>query len=589
MALGILSLLCGSLWMLMATVLLMGAQSALFAPSKIGTIPEILSEDQISKGNGVFALATLSAVVIGMGVGNWLADEAGQYGANNISQTALILVGIAVIGTLISLLIRPRKAASPTAPFPTNFPLETIRDIIDLTKRGPLFRVALGTIFFLAIAGLAQINIDAFADESGSISESEKFPLLVSLVMGLGVGSVIAGFASGKRIELGLVPIGAFGMVLFMCALYFAPENFIDGSGLGSGQVIACALLAGLGISAGFFDVPLNAYLQHKSPVAQRGRILSATNCLMFAGIAVLSLGFNLLRTATYDTTSSGLESTPLAQQLSDQQKKQIQLACEGVDQYWKQIPGFDPVEIASILVEPDMPQRNKLPFEHDAAERLSDRNPFPISSPNRLLATNELIYSDAKNRIERGLTVTAADYAGLFDPKKPNEKRSLKNVLLRASKLPLFSSRQIFLIMGLGTIPVFLFALWRLSREAMRLIWLFMMKCVYRVRVTGLENLPQESGGVLVANHSNWLDGVIFLTFIPQPFRVIAWAGNFNNVVMKKWAQFCRVILITGGPKSIRKAFKDSRDAVDRGELLGLFRKEESLQIVKFEHSNPD
>jgi acyl-[acyl-carrier-protein]-phospholipid O-acyltransferase/long-chain-fatty-acid--[acyl-carrier-protein] ligase len=86
------------------------------------------------------------------------------------------------------------------------------------------------------------------------------------------------------------------------------------------------------------------------------------------------------------------------------------------------------------------------------------------------------------------------------------------------------------------------------------------------------MENLPQDSGGVLVANHSSWLDGPIFLTFIPQPFRVIAWAGNFGGKILKGWANFCRVILIGGGPKSIRKAFKDSRTAVDNGELLGIF-----------------
>ena len=92
MTLGVISLLCGSLYMLMFTVALMGAQSALFAPSKIGTIPELLSEEEISKGNGVFALATLSAVVIGMGAGNKLADIAGVRGESHIWLTALTLV-----------------------------------------------------------------------------------------------------------------------------------------------------------------------------------------------------------------------------------------------------------------------------------------------------------------------------------------------------------------------------------------------------------------------------------------------------------------------------------------------------------------
>lgn len=546
MTLGVISLLCGSLYMLMFTVALMGAQSALFAPSKIGTIPELLSEEEISKGNGIFALATLSAVVIGMGAGNKLADIAGDRGENQIGLTALTLIGVAVLGTLISFLIRARAAANPQAIFPKNFLLETWRDIVDLSKRGPLFRVALGTVFFLAIAGLAQLNIDAFADESGSINESEKFPLLVSLVLGLGVGSVVAGLASGKRIELGLVPIGAAGMVFFMIALAFSPENFITGNIFGSGQVLACLLLAGLGVSAGFFDVPLNSYLQHKSPVQQRGRILSATNCLMFAGIALFSFGLDLMRTATHETSTSGMEATALANSVSDNQKKLIASATTAID-----------ISEASV----------------GAVERINNLNPIPDSAPEaKLYASNELIYHDAKARLADNQTVIASDYAELFDESNPGEKRNLKSLLLRASKLPMFSSRQIFLLMGVITIPVFLFTIWRLSREAMRLIWLFLLKCIYRIKVVGLENLPQNSGGALVANHSSWLDGVIFLTCIPQPFRVIAWGGNFNNWILKKWADFCRVILIMGGPKSIRKAFKDSREAVDNGELLGIF-----------------
>ena len=546
MALGVVSLMFGSLWMLMFTVALMGAQSALFAPSKIGTIPELLSEEEISKGNGVFALATLSAVVIGMGAGNWLADYTGDRGEKHIGITALILVGVAALGTLISFLIRARAAANPKAVFPKNFLLETWRDIVDLSKRGPLFRVALGTVFFLAIAGLAQLNIDAFADESGSINESEKFPLLVALVLGLGVGSVVAGLASGKRIELGLVPIGAAGMVLFMVALAFAPESFITGNLFGGGQILACALLAGLGISAGFFDVPLNSYLQHKSPVEQRGRILSAANCLMFTGIALFSFGLDAMRTAAHETTSSGMAATALVDCVTEDQKKLIATAAESID--------ISNSEVGIV-------------------DRINRLNPIPKSNHEaRLFATNDLIYHDAKARIADNQTVIASDYAGLFDESQPNERRNLKSILLRASKLPLFSSRQIFLLMGIGTIPVFLFAFWRLSRDAMRLLWLFMFKCIYRLKIVGLENLPQDSGGALVANHTSWLDGPLFLTCIPQPFRVIAWGGNFNVWILKKWADFCRVILIMGGPKSIRKAFKDSREAVDDGQLLGIF-----------------
>ena len=69
MALGVFAVAIGNLYLLLATVFLMGAQSALFAPAKVGTIPELLDESTISTGNGLFNLATLSATIIGMIVG----------------------------------------------------------------------------------------------------------------------------------------------------------------------------------------------------------------------------------------------------------------------------------------------------------------------------------------------------------------------------------------------------------------------------------------------------------------------------------------------------------------------------------------
>ena len=174
MVIGVGSLLLGSLTLLMVTVFLMGAQSAMFSPAKIGTIPELLDETEISKGNGIFNLATLSAVIIGMGIGGWLADMAGDRGQSNIWLTGVTLIGIAVVGTVISFAIQSQGAAKPDAKFPTNLPAHTWRDLYSLFSMGRLFRVALGSLFFYAIASFAQLNIDTFAAESGSINETEN-------------------------------------------------------------------------------------------------------------------------------------------------------------------------------------------------------------------------------------------------------------------------------------------------------------------------------------------------------------------------------------------------------------------------------
>ncbi len=552
MVIGVGSLLLGSLSLLMVTVFLMGAQSALFAPAKIGTIPELLDESDISTGNGIFNLATLSAVIIGMGIGGWLADMAGDRGQSNIWLTGATLIGIAVVGTLISLSIQSQGAANPDAKFPKNIPDHTLRDLFSLFSMGRLFRVALGGVFFYSIASFAQLNIDTFAAESGSINETEKLPLLVSLVLGLGVGSLLAGIISGGKIQLGLVPWGALGMCVFGLLLFFTPADFI-GEFVGLNFVIACALLAGLGISAGFFDVPLASYLQHNSPLDRRGAILAAANFMTFSGIALMAVLYAALTYGFESGSLNNLSSTLFSSSVSDADATKIQAA---VEQYasaaGKQLAAADKTTGSLISLKPE-----------------SFLAPLPDSL--RTTAFSKMINSEIDLRTEAELQTSMANFnqAGRFSSV---QQRQARKVLQQSGKLPLFSARSVFLIMGLMTIPVVLYSIYRLSREMVRMAWLVMLRVVYNVRVTGIENIPDSGGAVLVPNHSSWLDAVIFRVFPPRTIRIIAWAGNFKSFVMKKWADFTGVILMAGGPKSIRAAFKEARNALDEGELLGVF-----------------
>ena len=128
-------------YLLLAAVFFMGMQSALFAPAKGGTIPELLTEKNIAAGNGIFNLATLSATVIGMAMGGWLSDVTGR-GQKDVWIAAAVLVGIAVVGTLISFLVRSLPAANQDKKFPYNLLSETVRDVKQLFSFRILFRVA---------------------------------------------------------------------------------------------------------------------------------------------------------------------------------------------------------------------------------------------------------------------------------------------------------------------------------------------------------------------------------------------------------------------------------------------------------------
>jgi acyl-[acyl-carrier-protein]-phospholipid O-acyltransferase/long-chain-fatty-acid--[acyl-carrier-protein] ligase len=208
-----------------------------------------------------------------------------------------VIVGLAVLGTLTSLAITRLPAGDPSRKFPWDAPQQMGRDLAALWANVPLLRVALGIAFFYAVGALAQLNIDQLADEGGAQFQSSKSPLLLSLIAGVCLGSVLAGYWSGDHVELGILPLGSFGVALFSLLLFTVPDHLFDpDQSVTRGFLWAAILLFFLGTSAGLFSVPLEAYLQHRSPRQTRGSILAAANQLTFSGICVASMLFAFLR-----------------------------------------------------------------------------------------------------------------------------------------------------------------------------------------------------------------------------------------------------------------------------------------------------
>jgi MFS family permease len=112
--------------------------------------------------------------------------------------------------------------------------------------------------------------------------ESElRVALLFALVgLGVGLGSIAAGYLSGHRVELGLVPIGALSIVLFT----FLP------AWLAERPLVFIGCLFGIGVGAGFYLVPLYTLLQHRAPKESKGNVVSASNFLNVLG-GIVSVG----------------------------------------------------------------------------------------------------------------------------------------------------------------------------------------------------------------------------------------------------------------------------------------------------------
>ncbi|MBC8352864.1 MAG: MFS transporter [Planctomycetes bacterium] len=290
MSLGIGAILLGVPVLLFVVVAMMGAQSALFSPSKLGSIPEMLKPEKISAANGAIGLTTVISTVVGTVVGLMLSDVTGDKGQEGWWLSAVVLIGIAAVGWLFSLLIARLPAANPTRRVPWDAPQQTFRDLKVLASDRAMLRVALGLTFFWSLGLLANLNIDQFAMEGGALRESDKAPLMIGLVFGIGFGSVLAGIWSGGRVELGIVPLGAAGIAISSMLLFTVQGTIITPTeSVTVGFIFACLFLTALGFSAGLFDIPLSSYIQHHSPPERRGAILAASNFLTFSGMLAMS------------------------------------------------------------------------------------------------------------------------------------------------------------------------------------------------------------------------------------------------------------------------------------------------------------
>ena len=312
------------LWLLLGVVGLFGLQTTLLNPSLLGTIPETVPPARLSAANGSFALVSLAATLAGMAAGNWLADITWLTPLPDPDRplpewladvplapavpAAAGLLTVAAAGWLLSLRLPAIPAADPGAAVPFNALTKTWADLRRLVAARELAGAAAGIVFFWGIAAVAQLNVDQYAFESGATTQGEVVPLLLALVCGIGAGSLLAGKLSRQgidpdsQVDLGLVPLGGLIMTLACLALAGSGDAiFTAGGPRPPGLAVAVAWLFLLGVGAGMFDVPLEAYLQEQCPPSRLGATLAATNLLVFTGMLISSIGYYGLRLPVAD------------------------------------------------------------------------------------------------------------------------------------------------------------------------------------------------------------------------------------------------------------------------------------------------
>lgn len=276
----------GNFYFAMITLVLLAAQSAIYSPAKFGLILDIYGKKNLAKGNSALQSVSIIAILFAIGITSFIFES--FYITNELASLTTkeelldvilpltyYILPVAFLEMIVSIFILRKIKTSFTK-----------NDSLELNKKefftGKLLAKNINTIYsnnviFLSVMGLSvfwgvsqglMAVFPSFAKQYLEVTNVFVINgVLASSGIGIAIGAVIYSKISKNYIEIGTIPIAAFGMALM---IYL------------STVVQTPLLLAGsfllFGIFGGLFVVPLNALIQFNAKRKILGTILAGNN-----------------------------------------------------------------------------------------------------------------------------------------------------------------------------------------------------------------------------------------------------------------------------------------------------------------------
>lgn len=296
----VLALIMGGLWaqtfwLTTAGFFLLAVQSAILSPAKQGICKELVGSEKIAVAAGWMSMLTIVCIILGTVLAG-AAFAALKKELGNEWDAGLYLVGGLLLMSFIPFVVLVSVRKTPSQSSESFRPSVLVRHFVhlaELLRQRQLRLAGFGTMFFWFAGGaIALILIDAGKEITavGSEEDAIKFAGYFNGALGVGIalGSLMVSGICRKGIELGLIPVGAIGMAITMCVMFFLTPNTWP----------YYTVLTLIGATAAAYYVPLNALIQDSADPDKRGRVLSAVNLLnSLAGL--VAIGFVFLLRAT--------------------------------------------------------------------------------------------------------------------------------------------------------------------------------------------------------------------------------------------------------------------------------------------------
>ena len=282
MIIGGIGFITESYGILMLTLFLMGAQSSFFSPVKFSSLRSILDDNELTKGTAIIGGGTFIAILIGTIIGG-LAVATPD--ANN--NDAFVIIIFAIIGVVVARYQNPINEKNNDVKVDYTFVKPTFQLLLSSMKDKSSFCSMMGVSWFWFLGSFVLSIMPSIIKNVFYGTEIVASIFMATFTIGMGLGSYICSKLSGKRIEVGMVPLAAIGMSLAVFDLYYISTQWpISITGMMPpaeffAQPLAIRAIVDLlliTIFGGTFYISQLTYMQHSAPLEKLARTIAANN-----------------------------------------------------------------------------------------------------------------------------------------------------------------------------------------------------------------------------------------------------------------------------------------------------------------------
>ena len=137
------------------------------------------------------------------------------------------------------------------------------------------------------------------------------------------------------------------------------------------------------------------------------------------------------------------------------------------------------------------------------------------------------------------------------------------------------FTIPELFLFTAILNLVVTIYIFTVVPEFLMRFLVWILMHTIYRVEVSGIENIPEEGAVIVAANHVSFVDPLIVGGMIRRPIRFVMYHKIFEIPLLKFIFKTGKAIPIASSHENeeiLSQAYSHIHEVLEEGHVLGIF-----------------